>query len=172
MILAKEKIDYHVPEQPQTHQPKGRKITRQEIVKHKLLSLAMVCCCFVMGMVVAYYYAQVAYVGYKIDCLQNNLADLRLESHGLEQDITKIVSLEHIENVAVNQLGMIKPDSDKIVLVSAQSTKPLTEVSAQQDTSKEQSRRESITLPEVEKGLDNPKNKIIQAFVQMVEKHN
>lgn len=172
MILAKEKIDYHVPEQPQTQQPKRRRITRQEIIRHKLLSIAMVCCCFVMGVMVAYYYAQVAYVGYKIDCLQNNLADLRLESHGLEQEITKIVSLGHIENVAVNQLGMIKPDSDNIVLVSAQSTQPQTEVSVQQNTSKEQSQRESITLPEVDKRQDNPQSKIIQAFAQMMEKHN
>lgn len=171
MILAKEKIDYHVPEQPQKPKPQSRRVTRQEIIRHKLLSIAMVCCCFVMAIMVAYYYAQVAYVGYKIDCLQNNLADLRLESHGLEQEITKIVSLGHIENVAVNQLGMIKPESDQVVLVSAQFSQQQPEVS-QQDTSNEQSQRERITLPDTGKRQDNSQNKIIQAFAQMMERHN
>lgn len=173
MILAKEKIDYAVPEQPQQHQPpkpKERVITRQQLIRHKLLTLAMVCCCFVMAVMVAYYYAQVAYVGYKIDSLQRNLAELRLESHGLEQEITKITSLEHIEYLAVSQLGMIRPDSDHVVLVSSQNAQPALSV-AQQDPLQEQSPRETITLPETNKGQEHAQNKIIQAFAQMMERH-
>jgi len=172
LILAKEKIDYHVPEQPLKQQPRGRRVTRQEVIRYKLLSIAMVCCCFVMGMMVAYYYAQVAYVGYKIDCLQSHLSDLRLEGHGLEQEITKIISLGHIENVAVNQLGMIKPDSDQVVLVSSQFSQHQQPEVSKQDTSDEQSHRERITLPDANKRQENSRHNIIQAFAQLMERHN
>lgn len=188
MILAREKIDYQAPEQQWTQQPKQaawpqatqpqaaqrqrQQPRRQQMIRYKLLLIAMVCCCFVMGTMVAYYYAQVSYVGYKIDNLQNSLADLRIESHGLEQDITRIVSLGQIEHVAVNQLGMVKPDYDQAILIASHSIQSKSGESAQQGTSRGQSQAEDSVLPAVEQGSAQQQNKIIQAFTQMVEKYN
>jgi cell division protein FtsL len=176
LILAKEKLDYQVPqEQPELRQQqtKRKKIARAVMVQQKLLLTFMVLCCFVMGVMVAYYYAQVAYVGIQIDALQKKVADLRLEGYGLEQEVTHIVALEQIEKIATTELGMVKPGAENVVLVSNSNTAATADAKAAANTATEPDKQpENITLPESDKTVTQPKNRVIQAFTEMVERWN
>ncbi|MBM7855932.1 cell division protein FtsL [Desulfohalotomaculum tongense] len=172
MVLAREKLDYNLPpEQPPERLPKapGRKLPRRDPVRRKLALTFMVLCCFVMGVMVAFYYAQIAYVGYKIELLQHKLAELRLESHNLDQKVSKVVSMKHIEAIATSELGMVKPNSENVVPVSSASIVPDGgEQLPPGEQEKQLARRESITLPENPEPV--PPNRFIQAFAEMVER--
>lgn len=164
MILARKQVDYNLP--PETVQTPAslspKKTFHRLPIKRKLALVAMVLCCFVMGIMVAFYYAQVAYLGYKIDTLQHKMVDLRLESHNLDREITQITSLAQIEAIAKEELGMIRPNSEKVVAVAAISfpEKSLAPNQHQQtgDTS----------MPEEAEKQQVPRNEIIQAFAEMV----
>lgn len=179
MILAREKLEYYLPQeevqqQPQPHKQPRRK-PRRSVVKQKILLTAMVLCCFVMGVMVAYYYAQIAYVGYKIDILQGQMADLRVESNNLEQEVNKLISLKQIEAIATTELGMVRPGNNNVVLVSATSAPTGlsdTEMLAQTASSNESRQRESITMPETPQTQEVPRNSVIQAFTDMVQRWN
>ena len=175
MLLAREKLEYslphEIPQQQPQQQPEPRRKSRGAVVKQKIQLTFMVMCCFVMGILVACYYAQVAYVGYKIDLLNGQLADLRLESYNLDQEVNKIISLKQIEAIATGELGMVRPGSNDLVLV----TSPLVQADdgnlAALNVSDELTRqRESISLPETLPNQEQPRNRIIQAFTEMVER--
>ncbi|WP_051688055.1 cell division protein FtsL [Desulfofalx alkaliphila] len=180
MVLARESKEYSLSQeeikQPPQPQRQGRRAFRRSVVKQKLVLTAMVLCCFVMGVMVAYYYAQVAYVGYKIDLLQGKLAELRIESNNLEQEVNKLVSLKQIEAIAMGELGMVRPDGDKVVLVAGTSVTPETageERSAtHRDTAYRDRPRESITMQETPQDRQTQRNSIIQAFTEMVQRWN
>ncbi|MEG6616422.1 septum formation initiator family protein [Peptococcaceae bacterium 1198_IL3148] len=174
MILAKEKLDYQPQQQPESQlQPvKEKKLSRGQRVQQKLLLTFMVLCCFVMGTLVAYYYAQVAYVGVQIDALQKKVAELRLEGYGLEQEITQIVALEQIEKIATTELGMIKPVDENVVLVSNSNAVANSDIKTENPVTEPDKQVETITLPESDKVDVQPKNRLIQAFADMMERWN
>ena len=170
MILAREKLEYSSPpEMPQQipnvkspPQSRRRKTSCRLPVRQKLILVGVVLCCFVMSIMVAFYYAQVAYLGYKIDLLQQKMVDLRLESHNLDQEITKEASLKKIETVAIDELGMIKPSSKDVVPVAA--------ISFPERSVAQNQNQYHIIQPEEPKKQEEPRNEIIQAFAEMVER--
>ena len=89
---------------------------RSRHVVYKRLSLFVaVIMCFVAGIMLEFYYAQAVYLGHKINLLQEEVTNLKLESFYLEEQIAQVTTLDRIESVAVNKLGMVKPDDKNVV---------------------------------------------------------
>lgn len=121
MIVARENEEYYygLPEQ----QPELVKRVRRRSVTRGLprrdqlaltgLVLLSFCCC----VIVAYYYAQVLIIGYQLNTAEEELTRLRVESHDLYAQVNQLTSLENIEAIAVQRLGMVKPQNDRIVVV-------------------------------------------------------
>ena len=40
-----------------------------------------------------------------------------MENHDLEGEVQRLASLDRIERIAVERLGMVKPDSDNVLIV-------------------------------------------------------
>lgn len=119
MIVAREKAEYYgLPEMPaQDKRIRRRPAVRGLLRKDRLALTGLVllgfCCC----LIIAFYYAQVLITGYRIGTAEKELARLRVESHDLYAEVNQLTSLENIEAIAVHQLGMIKPQNDRIVVV-------------------------------------------------------
>jgi len=113
---------------------------------------------FLAGLVVTYYYSQVLALGYKINRLEKELALLRVENHDLDEEIRRLASLERVEYLAVNKLGMVKPDSSNILVVAV-AGKAL-----------------PVSGPELKTGTNNgslpgkDKNHLIRAFSELVNR--
>lgn len=80
--------------------------------------ISMIFILFLAGVLITYYYSSVFTLGYKIHKLQQELSVLRVEKHDLEAEIKRLSSLERVEANAVTRLGMIKPDSSNIMLLT------------------------------------------------------
>ncbi|MBO8136618.1 MAG: cell division protein FtsL [Desulfotomaculum sp.] len=176
MLLAREKLEYgapyeSVPEKQKLNEKRQSRtrVSRQAIVRKKVTLTFMVLCCFVMGIMVAYYYAQIAYLGYKIDSLERRLAELRLESHSLDQKVSKITSLQYIEAIATSELGMVKPSGRNVVLVSNSPVEEENTERAPADDERQLAQKETITLPGETQTDESSRNRFIQAFAEMVE---
>ncbi|MTI81414.1 MAG: hypothetical protein FH758_11120 [Firmicutes bacterium] len=177
MVLARENLDYNLPQESPPEQlskvteKSQRKNLGRAQARQKIKLTLMVLCCFAMGIIVAYYYAQIAIMGHKVDTLQNRLAELRLESHSLDQKVTQIASLKHIEAIATSELGMVKPGSRKVMLVATETKVPKNNSQLALGTENQQlSKREYIILPEEPEKESSPPNRLIQAFADMMDR--
>lgn len=63
----------------------------------------------VLSAVVVTSHAQVTVTGYELDRAQNRLEELRNENRALEAKAASLASLQHIEEVAIAELGMTIP---------------------------------------------------------------
>ncbi len=173
MILAREKLDYESSQSiAQQSQAKPKAKSHKLSVNQKIILISLVLSCFITGCFVAYYYAQVAYMGYKIDLMQAKLADLRLECHSLEQKVNELTSLEKIEAIAVNELGMVKPDQENVVLVDKECLTTSNETLKQTLAQKQGQNMESVTLPQQPEKETNPRNRFLQAFTDLMQRWN
>ena len=62
-----------------------------------------------------------ASLGYQINSLENDIKKLENANRAIEYQIARKTSLENVEKVAVNDLGMIKPDMNTAVIVATPS---------------------------------------------------
>lgn len=111
MILARERFDYF--EQP-LQVGRGRKT--KKIMRFKLrtrvLYTGIILLAFFMGLGLTWRYAQVTATGYEIVRMKKELKAMELENQQLLMKMENLQSLERIESVAVNKLGMVKPDPE------------------------------------------------------------
>ena len=134
MILAQEKTGYYgMPlEKP------GRKKTRRlkNFTRGRRIALTgTVLVTFLLGVLIIYYHSQVSTLGYQISCLEKELALLRVENHSLEGDVQRLASLDRVETLALEKLGMVKPGSDNVLFVevagkTVQASEPVPEQGA------------------------------------------
>lgn len=111
MILARERFDYF--EQPlQVEQsPRTQKVRRFKN-RAKVLYAGIFLVAFLLGLGLTLRYVQVTATGYKIVQMKKDLKALEGENQGLQMKIDNLQSLDRIEAVAVNKLGMVKPDAE------------------------------------------------------------
>lgn len=121
MIVAREKVQYHsLPEVPAVKERPRRRPARRNLVrKEKIALTGLVVLFFCTSVLIAVYYAQVLATGYLLNKTQGELAQLRKESHDLYTRVNQFSSLENVEVLAVNRLGMVKPQSDQVILVQS-----------------------------------------------------
>lgn len=122
MIVAQEKTGYHGFSGAASRPKKIRRI--RPVSGARLALTGLVLAGFMVGVLITYYYSQVFALGYQISSLQKELALLRVENHNLEEEVHQLASLERVESLAVNKLGMVKPDSDNVLVVAVAGKTP------------------------------------------------
>lgn len=121
MIVAREKPQYYsLPELPgEKKQPRRNPVRRSLKWKEKLALTGLVGLFFCSSLLIAFYFAQVLATGYLLNKTENDLVQLRKESHDLYARVNQFTSLENVEVLAVNRLGMVKPQNDQVILVQS-----------------------------------------------------
>ncbi len=117
MIVAQEKTGYY---RLSEDAPRPKKIAWGKLFpkNHRLALIGLVFAGFLVGVSITVYCSQVIALGYQITRLEKELALLRIENHSLDNEIKRMTSLERVEYVAVNKLGMVKPDENNILIVT------------------------------------------------------
>lgn len=122
MIVAQDKTcSYGLSYERSEPKPKKMRRLKRSSNSHKFLLLVLVLFSFTLGAMINYYQARVYALGYEICSLQQELAALRVENHDLDEKVQQMASLERVEMLAVNKLGMVKPDSTNVLVLSVDS---------------------------------------------------
>ena len=120
----------------------------------------MVLAGFLLSVLIIYSHSQVSNLGYQISRLEKELALLRVENHDLEGEVQRLASLDRIERIAVERLGMVKPDSDNVLIVELAGKNV----------------KESVDIPEQGNAValsstgEEKQNRLIRAFTEMVNR--
>lgn len=172
MSVAQEKFSYRLPEerQQQIARPK-RQLSKRTLRKGKILLTGCILAIFLTGVAIAYYYAQVAAVGYQISQMQKELANLKAEQEYLESQANQLMSLQRIEAIATTKLGMVKPDPKEVVLVAALPKSPPSGQNNPTNQLKPQEAPEHTAREKDNHGqAENPKSPVLEAFMDMVNR--
>ncbi|MFA4885570.1 MAG: septum formation initiator family protein [Desulfotomaculaceae bacterium] len=117
MIVAQDKTGYRGFSGMDSRPEKARR--RRFVQKSPVLGLSgLVLVCFLAGVLITYYFSQVLGLGYQITKLETQLALLRVENNSLDEEVHRLNSLERVEYLAVNKLGMVKPADNNILVVA------------------------------------------------------
>lgn len=169
MIVAREKAEYYgLPEKPaRSRRPRRGSVVRGMLRKERLALTGLVLLGFSCCLFIAFYYAQVLITGYRISMAEKELARLRVESHDLYAKVNQLASLENIEAIAVHELGMVKPQNDRIVIV--EQAGPVGQ-QAVAGNNTEDGRAKAITLNDTKEEQQRGQNWLIKTFADMVGK--
>ncbi len=117
MIVAQEKTDcYGLPDGNEW--PAKRKRRRLVLRGPGLIVTGLICAAFLVAGLIIYYCSQMLVLSYQISCLEKELAVLRVVNQGLEEEVCRLTTLDRLEYLAINKLGMIKPDGDNVLVVA------------------------------------------------------
>lgn len=118
MIVAQEKTGYFKLSED-APRPKKFSWKKKSFSKnHRLVLIGLVLAGFLVGVSITVYCSQIITLGYQITSLEKELALLRIENHSLDEEIKRMTSLERVEFLAVNKLGMVRPDENNILVVT------------------------------------------------------
>lgn len=155
MLLAKEKVNYYDVADYGRKTRKKIKTTRKYKKNPKVLLILFIIAAFLMGLFLASKYAQLAISGYEIGKMKDSLSKLQMQNEQLTLEVAKLQSLDRIEKIAVEKLGMGKPEGIQYVAVEPITGSP----------SREEAGRE-VALNE--KALLKGENAFIKAFAVMI----
>lgn len=160
MIVAREQVrqDYNVyrkEKQKRAAFKQGKSLNR----RRRVGLTALVLLAFVTGVVISFYYAQVLVTGYRIHYLQNKLAALQKETDDLQGEIARLNSMERIEKVATQKLGMVRPGSSDVIKVGVTSAAPVQRTGGS----------EIIQRDKGKPGQQEEGSWVIQAFTDLVQ---
>lgn len=120
MIVAQDKTGFYGLPADRPKPKKNRRFKGAASKGSRVLLVGMILLSFTLGIMVTYFQARVCKLGYQITDLQKELALLRVENHDLDEQIQQLASLERVETLAVNKLGMVKPDSSNILMLTVE----------------------------------------------------
>ncbi len=161
-----------LPEERQQQNVRARRqLSKRTIRKGKILVTGCILALFITGLTIAYYYAQVAAVGYQISQLQNELANLQAEQEYLESQANQLLSLQRIEAIATTKLGMVKPNPKEVVLVAALPKSPQEGQNSPTNQPKPQGAHEhTVGDKDNHEQRENGKSPIIEALMDLVNR--
>lgn len=118
-MLAAKKLDEatYTPSTPSPEQPSPRTKPRFKPRFFKFLYVAIVFSLFCGGLYFCSLAMGVATKGYEITKLKSEINALEAANERLRLEIAELNSLERIEMLALNELGMVQPDVDDYVLL-------------------------------------------------------
>ncbi len=117
LIMAQEKTD--CSSLPGMAEWPVRRRRRRFVLKGPGLVVAgLVLAAFFVGGLIIYDCSQMLILSYQISCLEKELAVLRVENQGLDEEVCQLATLERLEYLAINKLGMIKPDGGDVLVVA------------------------------------------------------
>lgn len=136
--------EWRVPNLPET-QPAGR-ITRKTVYKvnnKRKLYIKSAAVIFAYAFLLVFLCIKSATLGYQIESLERDVQGLETANHRLEYQIAEKSSLARVENIAMAQLGMSKPDA-KLSLAMEVKTEPIQVASVTQGITEDQSISQKI----------------------------
>lgn len=111
-------IDYAERNTSQQEQKKNTAVRPKR--KSELLQwLATLTVVFAMGMALVGQYAYIGNLGYEVSQTKNELKTVQMQNEKMKNQISNVGGLQHIEMVAVNNMGMHKPHGQEIIYLSA-----------------------------------------------------
>ncbi len=120
MIMAREKTGWHengaAGKKTSCRIKRNWKRPRPKL--DRLLVTGTVLVFFLTGLLVTYYYARLFSLSYQISRLEKELAGLKVENHSLEEEVSRLASLSRVEALAVNKLGMVRPEGGRVLVVT------------------------------------------------------
>jgi cell division protein FtsL len=124
MIVAREKTSSY-GFFDETLQPR-RTGGRIEAIKFEKIALILfILAIFGVGVFVTNFFSNKSALGYKIDGLNKEMALLRVENQGLEDQVQSMVGLTSIEYMAINKLDMTKPEANDYMLITVADQEPV-----------------------------------------------
>lgn len=87
--------------------------------KESLLLVCLIFCLIVIGVGLISQYSQVVAINYQIQQTTREISELHIERQHLEIKVNRLSSLERIENIAKNDLGLQYPENRQWLLISA-----------------------------------------------------
>jgi len=98
------------------HSPK-RNVKKKKSVKFRTVLLIVIG--FMLGLTVILRYAYIVENKYQLESMKKELIKIERENQTLKVQLTKLKSLDRIENIATSELGMIEPDIDNIIFIKS-----------------------------------------------------
>ncbi len=85
--------------------------------RERLVLTGLVLLAFCAAILIVYFSAQVLIAGYQLNKLKKEINDLNIQTQAMTEDLARLTSLERVEKVATTKMGMIKPDTSRMILV-------------------------------------------------------
>lgn len=114
MLVAPQKWDYSY--EPVLPAPKAAK-QRRLATKSKCLIVAIIICAFLTGLALTSQVALFVDKGYQITKLKKDIQSLQTANERLKLEIDQASSLDRVEQVALNDLGMTKPSLEDMEFI-------------------------------------------------------
>jgi len=171
LIVAREQVqdNYGVPTGSPREDKRKRSSSQEEHLSrpHRLICVGLIALTFVIGITISFYYAQVFITNYRIHSTQKQLAALQKETDALYSDLAGLTSLERVERVAINELGMVRPDGSDVVKLAMDNEDSIQ--SNQNQSLLGQTAQLNEPEEKTEARAPREKNWVIQAFSDLVK---
>lgn|GEM_PF-3901429 len=116
MLVAPKHSDYTY--EPSIAVPKKSRQAKKKLpARVKFVIVSFVGLMFVVGLALTSRVVLYFYRGYEIARLNGEIEALQTDNERLKLEIEQLCSLNRIENLALNKLGMVKPDTDDIEML-------------------------------------------------------
>ncbi|MDS1029569.1 cell division protein FtsL [Bacillota bacterium LX-D] len=159
MLVVPEKNHYDY--KPIVNVPKARKSKRIPAAA-KVLIIVLVLASFVVGLFLASRVALFTQKGHQIIKLKKEIKSLQTANERLKLEIDQIGSLEHVEKVAVNKLGMIEPEFGDVEILPTDGNLHITEEAGEPKKSNQQKKAPQNNIAKIY-------SKISSIFTRSVE---
>ena len=101
---------------------KREKATAKKTRKSRAVFMGKVFFVFVLACILVYRHTSLLEINQEIGDLQSQYADINTENEAIQSNIDQMIELGNLEDYAINNLGMFKPDSSQIFYVDMNMT--------------------------------------------------
>ena len=101
---------------------KREKAAAKKTRKSRAVFMGKVFFVFVLACILVYRHTSLLEINQEIGDLQSQYADINTENEAIQSNIDQMIELGNLEDYAINNLGMVKPDSSQIFYVDMNMT--------------------------------------------------
>ncbi|MGL4730982.1 MAG: septum formation initiator family protein [Clostridium sp.] len=95
-----------------------KKVDKQKILKQRLKFIRNVACSFAVGVFILSRYSAIYNSQMEINKLKDDIYKVKAENESMKVQLIKFNNLSYIENIAINELGMKKPEASKALYMN------------------------------------------------------
>ncbi len=123
MLPARKNLSYTATAMPERYQPKRRENPRRAVSNktvriQKYAQILLIIVVVSLAVSVIAHYTAIIGVNYQINRAQKELNASIIEGKALRLEVATLGSLERIESIAKNELGLVYPDSSQFIFLS------------------------------------------------------
>ncbi len=125
--------DYLEEEAPKKQVQKKKSEKRQRAIAQQISTLVVV---FLLSMMLVVQYAYIQNLGYEVSQSKTELKKVQEQNEKIKKEIASLGELQNVEAVAINQMGMHKPQNWEIIYLP-RTVQPSEEVTEERKTTKQ-----------------------------------